>query len=58
MRGAKTKLVRHLILQVFDVARKELDDLAAMRADHVVVMLVIIMMLVVSFVVAESNFAG
>ena len=56
MRRSKAEIARHLILQILDSRRKELDDFAAMRADHVIVMLMIIVMLVVRFVVAETNF--
>ena len=51
----KIEVVRHLILQGFDFRRIELNDLAARGTDHVVMMLVIVMMLVVSFVVAEPD---
>lgn len=57
MGRAKAKLVRHLILQLFDVGRKELDYLTAMRADHMIVMFVIVVVLVVSLVVAKSYLA-
>ena len=58
MRRTEPEFVRHLILQVFDVGRKELNDLPAFGADHVIVVLVIEMMLVVGLVVSEANFAG
>ena len=57
MRGLKPKFVRHLVLQIFDLLRKELKDLAALRADHMIVVLVIIMMLVIRLVIAEPHFA-
>src|SRR5687768_11365005 len=58
MRGAKFKLLRHLILKVLDRRRKELDHLTALRADHVIVMLMIVMMLVIRFVIAKADLAG
>ena len=54
----KTKVVRHLVLQRFNIGREKLDHLAAFRADHMIMMLVIVMMLVVGFVVAKTNFTG
>src|SRR6185369_11835212 len=58
MRRTESEFVRHLILQIFDVGRKEFDDLPALGADHMIVMLMIEVMLVISLVVSETNFAG
>lgn len=58
MRGEKAKVRRHLILQVLDLLRKELNDLSAFSADHMVVVLVIEMMFVVGLVVAKTHFAS
>ena len=58
MRRAEPEFVRHLILKVFDVRREEFDDLAALGADHVIVMLVIVMVLVVCLVIAKADFTS
>ena len=58
MRRFETKLVRHLILQRLNICRKEFDHFAAFGADHMIVMIVIVMMLIVGFVVAKANLAG
>ncbi len=58
MRCPKPEFVRHLVLQGLDIGREEFNDLAALRADHVVVMLVIVVMFVVGLIVAEPNLAG
>src|SRR5215204_3913873 len=57
MRRAESKFLRHLVLEIFDVRRKEFDHLTALGADHMIVMLVIVMMLVIGLVIAESHFA-
>ncbi len=53
----ETKLFRHLVLQRLDVRRKELDHLSALGADHVVVVLVVVMVFVIGFVIAKTDFA-
>lgn len=58
MSRLEPELSRHLILQLLDVGREELDHLAAVRADHMVVMFVVVMMLVVSLVVAKPDLSG
>src|SRR4051794_5618033 len=58
MSWLKSEVVRHLVLQRLDIRREKLDHLAAFGADHVVVMLVIVMMLVIGLVVAKTHFAG
>lgn len=57
MRRSETEIACHLILQILDIGRKELDHLAAMRADHVVMMLVIVVVLIVGFVIAKPDLA-
>jgi hypothetical protein len=54
MRRLKAEFVRHFVLHLLDLRREKFDHLAALRADHVVVMLVIVMMLVIGLVVTES----
>ena len=58
MRKLEPKFVRHLLLQNFYLLRNELDNLAALRADHVIVMFVLEMVFVVGLVVAKSNLTG
>ena len=47
----------HRVLERFELSRKELNDLAALGADHVVVMLMFVVMFVVRAAVAEADFA-
>src|SRR5260370_26370551 len=54
----KSVLGGHLVLNSFQLRRVELDDLSASRADHVIVMLVLVIMLVMGAAIAESRFAG
>ena len=58
MRKPESEFVRHFVLELLDVGGKELDDAAALSADHVIVMLVIEMVLVVRLVVAKPHLAG
>ena len=58
MRRAETELIGHLILQILNVLRKEFDHLTALCTDHVVVMRMIVVMLVISLVVTESDLTG
>lgn len=58
MRRLKSQFVRHLVLHLFDGFRKELDHPTAFCADHMIVVLVIVMMLVVGLVVAKPHFTG
>ena len=53
----KLMLRGHGILQRFELSRKELDDLATLRTDHVIVMLVFVVVLVVRAAVAKANLA-
>ena len=45
MSRLKTKVVRHLVLQILDIPRKKFDHLSAFGTDHMVVVLVVVMML-------------
>src|SRR6266550_969840 len=54
----KSVLGGHLVLNSFQLRRVELDDLSADRADHVIVMLVLVVVLVMSAAIAESRFSG
>ena len=58
MRQTKAKFVCHLLLQRFDLRRDKLNNTATFRANHMVVVLMIKMVLVISFVIAEADFAG
>lgn len=58
MRRVKAEFVGHFILHRFDRLRKELDHLSALGADHMVVMIVIVMVFVICLVVAEPNLPG
>ena len=53
----KAVLGGHGILKSFQFSRKELDDLAALGTDHVIVMLMFVVVFVVRTSVAEANFA-
>src|SRR6266849_4002757 len=57
---SKLKLVPggHLVLNSFQLRRVKLDDFSADRADHVIVMLMLVVMLVMSAAIAETRFAG
>src|SRR5229473_6885741 len=54
----KSVLGGHLVLNGFQLRRVELDNLSADRADHVIVMLVLVIVLVMCAAIAESRFAG
>lgn len=56
MRRAEAEFVRHFVLHFFDLFREKFNNMPAFRADHVVMMFVIIMMLVICPVIAEPNF--
>src|SRR5687768_7745449 len=58
MRRTEFELLGHFVLQIFYCCREELDHLSTFRADHVIVMLMIVVMLVVGLVIAEPNLAG
>lgn len=55
MRKPEPKFVRHLILKLFYLCRNELDHLSALRADHMVVMFMLEMMLVIGLVIAKPH---
>lgn len=52
------KVAGHLILHLFDLGRKELNYLTAFRTDHVIVMLVVVVVLVISFAISETDLAS
>ena len=51
----KTEVACHLVLQRLYLGREEFDHFAAFGADHVIVMLVVVMMLVVGLTVTEAH---
>ena len=53
----ETMLSRHRVLQRFEFRRKEFDYLAALRTDHVIVMLTFVIMFVMRAAVAKTNLA-
>src|SRR6185295_17038510 len=53
----KLMLGRHRVLNRFELGRKEFDNLAALRTDHMIVMLMFVIMFVVRTPVAETNLA-
>ena len=57
MRRLKAEIASHLILKIFDCGRKKLDHFSTMRTDHMIVVLMVVMVLVIGPVVAESDFA-
>jgi hypothetical protein len=57
LRYLKPVLGSHRILNPFQLCRKEFDYSATLRADHVVVMLMLVVMFVVCSVVAEADLA-
>ena len=56
LRNLKLMLGRHRVLDGFEFRREELDDLAAFRTDHVIVMLMFVVVFVVRASVAEAHF--
>src|SRR5205809_1130680 len=54
----KSVLGGHLVLNRFQLGRIELDDFSADRANHVIVMLMLVIVLEVRAPVAETRFAG
>ena len=57
LRDFKAVLLGHGVLKSFKFSRKELDDLAALGADHVIVVLMFVVVLVVRASIAKTNFA-
>ena len=57
LRDFEPVLGGHGILNRFELGGVKLDDLSALRADHVVVMLVFVVVFVVSASIAEPDFA-
>lgn len=58
VRGAKIEFLGHFLLKVLDRLREEFDHPPALRADHMVVMFVVIVMLKIRLVIAKSNLSG
>ena len=56
LRNLKLMLGRHRVLDRFEFRREELDDLAAFRTDHVIVMLMFVVVFVVRASIAEAYF--
>jgi hypothetical protein len=48
----------HRILECFEFSRIELNYFSALGADHVIVVLMFVMVLVVSAVIAKANFSS
>ena len=53
----KLVFCRHRILNGFEFGREELNDLATVGTDHVVMVLVFVVMFVVGHTITETNFA-
>ena len=53
----KTVFRGHRILDRLQLSRIELNDLAALRADHMIVMLVLVIVFEVGAAIAKANFA-
>jgi hypothetical protein len=54
----ETVLCRHRVLNCFQLGRKELDNPATLRTDHVVVVLMLVIMFVVRDAIAKTNLAS
>ena len=57
LRDLEVVFCGHFVLQRFEFGGEKLDDLAALRTDHVIVMLMFVVVLVVRAAVAEAHFA-
>ena len=57
LRDLEAMLGSHGVLECFQFGRKELDDSAALGADHVIVVLMFVVVFVVRAAVAKTNFA-
>jgi hypothetical protein len=55
LRDFKVMLRGHRVLNRFELSRKELDNLAALRTNHVIVVLVFIVMFVVRSPISKAN---
>ena len=55
LRDFEAMLGGHGVLERFQFSRKELDDLATLGADHVIVMFVFIVMFVMRATIAKTN---
>ena len=56
LRNLELMLGRHRVLNGFEFRREELDNLAALRTDHVIVMLMFVVVFVVRAPIAEADF--
>lgn len=52
------KVACHLVLKLFYGSRKELYDATALGADHMIVVLVIVMMFVIGLVITKADLAS
>jgi hypothetical protein len=57
LRDFEVMLGGHRVLDRFELSRKEFDNLPALRANHVIVMLMFVVVFVVRAPVAEADFA-
>jgi len=57
LRDFEVMLRGHRVLNGFELGREELDDAAALRTDHVIVMLMFVIVFVVRASVAEAHLA-
>ena len=58
MRRPEPEFVRHLVLEILDLGRKELQNFPALRADHMIVVFVFEVVLVLRFVIAKAHLPG
>lgn len=58
MRRLEPKVGSHLILKLFYVGRHELDHRSALGADHVIVMIMVVVVFVVGLAVAKADLTG
>ena len=58
LRNLKPVLGGHRILYRLQLSRKELDDAATLRTDHVIVVLMLVVVLVVSDAITKANLAS
>lgn len=58
MRRDEPELLRHFVLKHLDRFRKKLDDPAALSADHVIMMVVVVVVFEIGLVVAKSDLPG
>lgn len=58
MRRDELKLLCHFVLKPFDSLGKEFDNPPALSADHVIVMVVVVVVLKIGLVVAKPDLPG